>query len=75
MSDRVDNTIYEAVVNDEGMYSLWPANRELPLGWRRAGKTGLKDEVVEWITEVWTDMLPRSLRDRMQQDPTLRGGG
>jgi MbtH protein len=65
MSDeREDTTIYAAVVNDEGQYSIWPADRELPLGWRDAGKTGLKPEVLAWIEEVWTDMRPRSLRAR-----------
>ncbi len=67
MSDeREDTTIYMAVVNDEEQYSIWPADREPPLGWREAGKHGLKAEVLAWIEEVWTDMRPRSLRDRMQ---------
>ena len=38
--DREDTTIYKAVVNDEEQYSIWPADRELPLGWHDAGKTG-----------------------------------
>jgi MbtH protein len=54
------------VVNDEEQYSIWPADRELPLGWREAGKSGKKPEVLAWIEEVWTDMRPKSLRDRMQ---------
>ena len=48
-------------------YSIWPADRELPLGWREAGKQGLKPEVLAWIEEVWTDMRPLSLRRRMEQ--------
>ena len=71
MSDeREDTTTYMAVVNDEEQYSIWPADRELPLGWRDAGKTGTKAEVLAWIEQVWTDMRPRSLRDRM--DAALR---
>jgi MbtH protein len=67
MSDeREDTTIYMAVVNDEEQYSIWPADRELPLGWKPAGKTGLKPEVLAWIEEVWTDMRPLSLRNRMR---------
>lgn len=67
MSDeREDTTIYMAVVNDEEQYSIWPADRELPLGWRPAGKEGLKAEVLAWIEEVWTDMRPQSLRDKMR---------
>jgi MbtH protein len=68
MSDeREDTTIYKAVVNDEEQYSIWPADRELPLGWRDAGKQGLKAEVLAWIEEVWTDMRPPSLRRKMDQ--------
>ena len=65
--DREDTTIYMAVVNDEEQYSIWPADRELPLGWRPAGKEGLRAEVLAWIEQVWTDMRPRSLREKMEQ--------
>lgn len=65
--EREDNTIYMAVVNHEEQYSLWPAHRELPLGWNNAGKTGPKAEVLAWIEEVWTDMRPLSLRKKMQE--------
>ena len=68
MSDeREDTTIDMAVVNDEEQYSIWPADRELPPGWRAAGKQGLKKEVLVWIMEVWTDLRPRSLRNKMEE--------
>lgn len=68
MSDeREDTTVYMAVVNDEEQYSIWPADRELPLGWRDTGKHGLKAEVLAHIEEVWTDMRPLSLRKKMQE--------
>ena len=63
--EREDTTIYAAVVNHEEQYSIWPADRELPLGWNRAGKEGAKAEVLAWIEEVWTDMRPLSLRRKM----------
>jgi len=65
--DREDTTIYKAVVNDEEQYSIWPADRELPLGWHDTGKQGLKPEVLAWIEEVWTDMRPLSLRKKMEE--------
>lgn len=65
--EREDTTIYMAVMNDEEQYSIWPADRELPLGWRAAGKEGTKQEVLAWIEQVWTDMRPRSLREKMRQ--------
>jgi len=50
------------VVNDEEQYSIWPAERPFPAGWKAAGKQGSKEECLAYITEVWTDMRPRSLR-------------
>lgn len=60
-----DNTTYKVVVNDEEQYSIWPADRENPLGWRDAGKEGPKAECLAYIEEVWTDMRPLSLRRLM----------
>lgn len=60
-----DNTIYKVVLNDEEQYSIWPADRANPLGWRDGGKTGSKAECLAFIKEVWTDMRPLSLRRAM----------
>jgi MbtH protein len=65
--DREDATVFKVVVNHEEQYSVWPADRENPLGWRDAGKTGAKPECLAYIKEVWTDMRPLSLRKRMEQ--------
>jgi MbtH protein len=65
--EEEDTRIYRAVVNHEEQYSIWPADKELPLGWSDAGKTGTKDEVLAWIEEVWTDMRPLSLRQKMAE--------
>jgi MbtH protein len=65
--DREDTTIYKVIINDEEQYSIWPADRENPLGWRDVGKTGLKPEVLAYIEEIWTDMRPLSLRKKMQE--------
>ncbi len=62
-----DNTVYKAVVNHEEQYSIWPADRENPRGWKDAGKSGSKTECLSWITEVWTDMRPLSLRKQMEE--------
>ncbi len=66
MTDESTNDMtYLAVVNHEEQYSIWPAERELPAGWEAAGKEGTKDECLDYIEEVWTDMRPKSLRDKM----------
>lgn len=64
-----DTTLYKVVVNHEEQYSIWPADRENPPGWNDAGKTGTKQECMAYITEVWTDMRPRSLRQAMDRKP------
>ena len=68
MSDEEHDTrIYCVVVNDEEQYSIWLVERELPAGWRDAGKQGQKAECLSYIEEVWTDMRPLSLRRHMEQ--------
>jgi MbtH protein len=55
------------VVNDEEQYSLWPIDRELPLGWREEGFSGAKQACLDHIEKTWTDMRPLSLRKKMEQ--------
>jgi MbtH protein len=57
---------YRVVVNDEDQYSIWPAVKPNPAGWRDGGKTGSKAECLEHIKQVWTDMRPRSLREQLR---------
>jgi MbtH protein len=57
---------YKVVVNHEEQYSIWPAERENPPGWRDGGKSGNKEECLAYIKEVWTDMRPLSLRMKME---------
>jgi MbtH protein len=61
------------VVNHEEQYSIWPASRDLPPGWSDAGKSGLKAECLEYVKDVWTDMRPLSLRQRMEQAAAQHG--
>ena len=66
-NEREDTTIYKVVMNHEEQYSIWPADRESPLAWSDAGKQGTKEECLDYIKEVWTDMRPLSLRKKMQE--------
>ena len=65
IDDQEDSTGYKVVVNHEEQYSIWPADRETPLGWRDAGKRGNKAECLAYIKQVWTDLTPLSLRKSM----------
>jgi uncharacterized protein YbdZ (MbtH family) len=62
-----DDSRYEVVVNHEEQYSIWPEGREVPLGWRLAGKAGTKAECLAYVEQVWTDMRPLSLREQMKK--------
>ena len=65
--DKEDNRTYKVVVNHEEQYSIWLTDKENPLGWKDVGKSGLKQECLDYIKEVWTDMRPLSLRKKMAE--------
>lgn len=52
----------QVVVNDEEHYSIWPADRDLPAGWRSTGFVGTRTACMDYIREYWTDMRPGHTR-------------
>lgn len=62
-TDNQAEPLFEALVNDEEQYSLWPAERAIPAGWRKAGKQGSKEEVLAFVDKTWVDMRPLSARN------------
>jgi MbtH protein len=70
-----DTQPYVVVLNDEEQYSIWPADRDLPPGWRGDGFSGLKADCLAHIDEVWTDMRPLTLRRAMEEQVSAAGGG
>ncbi len=65
--DNDDKTIYKVVINHEEQYSIWPVDKENAPGWKDVGKQGTKQECLDYIKEVWTDMRPLSLRKKMEE--------
>ena len=61
----IDGDLFTVLINDEEQYSIWPAKKEIPLGWKDLGFTGSKQEVSAYIDENWKDMRPASLRRAM----------
>jgi MbtH protein len=55
---------YDVVVNHEEQYSIWPTDREVPLGWTKVGPRGTKKVCLDYIEVTWTDMRPLSVRQR-----------
>jgi MbtH protein len=63
-----DERRYRVVVNHEEQYSIWLEDHEIPPGWRDVGKNGTKQECLDHIAAVWTDMRPLSLRKAMAEN-------
>ena len=62
-----ENAIFNVVINHEEQYSIWPVDRENALGWKNIGFSGTKQECLDHIEEVWTDMRPLSLRKHLKE--------
>jgi MbtH protein len=62
VSSSKSEQVFEVVVNQQGQYSIWPANKPVPHGWSKAGKQDCKEPCLEFIREAWKDMRPLSLR-------------
>jgi MbtH protein len=56
------------LVNDENQHSLWPAFAKVPAGWRVALGPENRQRCLDYVTENWTDMRPKSLREAMAAD-------
>uniref|UniRef100_UPI003F49AE26 MbtH family protein n=1 Tax=Nocardia suismassiliense TaxID=2077092 RepID=UPI003F49AE26 len=55
------DTLYLVLVNDEGQYSLWPADITVPAGWLTAHDADSRSNSLEYVEAQWTDMRPKSL--------------
>ena len=56
---------WTVLVNYEEQYGLYPADKKVPEGWRRADFTGTEDECQAYVDENWSDLRPFSLRRAM----------
>ena len=56
---------YLVGLSEEGRYSIWPEYKDIPWGWKAEGVSGSKQECLDHISEVWTDMRPLSLQRKM----------
>lgn len=57
----------KVLINEEEQYSLWPSYLPVPNGWKETGTEGSREECLEFVKKVWTDMRPRSLREQMDK--------
>lgn len=62
----IDGDLFRVLRNDEEQYSIWPAGKAVPTGWRPVGEPGCKEDCLAYIEANWTDMRPKSLREAME---------
>lgn len=70
MESSLDNIKgqFLVLINAEGQYSLWPAFKDVPGGWRSDfGPAGLEDCRAH-IEDSWTDLRPASLVASMRAE-------
>jgi uncharacterized protein YbdZ (MbtH family) len=63
-----DNGSFFVLVNDEEQHSLWPAFADVPTGWRLVYGEADRAACLDYIEENWTDIRPKSLRERLAED-------
>lgn len=62
-----DNGSFFVLVNDEEQHSLWPTFADVPAGWRVVYGEADRAACLEYIEQNWTDIRPKSLRDRLSE--------
>jgi uncharacterized protein YbdZ (MbtH family) len=60
-----DNGSFYVLVNEEEQHSLWPTFVDVPDGWRVVYGEAGRAACLEYIDQEWTDIRPKSLRDRL----------
>jgi MbtH protein len=65
-----EDGIYLVLINDEGQYSLWPKDIDIPAGWSIIHPADNRKTCLDFINEHWTDMRPNSLIAAMLSEKT-----
>ncbi|AKS31976.1 MbtH family protein [Mycolicibacterium goodii] len=68
-----DNGSFFVLINDEEQHSLWPSFADVPAGWQVVFGEASRADCLEFIEQNWTDIRPKSLRERLAQGGALDG--
>ena len=60
-----ENGTFLVLVNDEDQHSLGPAFADVPAGWRKVFGEASRADCLAYVEEHWTDIRPKSLRERL----------
>ncbi|MGV0715192.1 MbtH family protein [Mycolicibacterium sp. XJ662] len=66
-----DKGTFLVLVNDEEQHSLWPSFADVPAGWRVVYGEADRPSCLEYIEQNWSDIRPKSLRERLAQGRTI----
>ncbi|MFF9653241.1 MbtH family NRPS accessory protein [Streptomyces sp. NPDC014622] len=50
---------HHVVTDGAGRHSVWRSAKRLPDGWRATGFTGTREECLDHIARVWTELRPQ----------------
>ena len=59
------------LANNEEQHSLWPTLAEIPARWRVVYGEADRAACLDYIEQKWTDIRPKSLREKLAEDPRL----
>jgi MbtH protein len=54
----IDGNLFIVLMNSKNEYSLWPADKGIPEGWKNANYSGSKDECKAYIDKHWLSLMP-----------------
>ncbi len=57
MSSTPRQAQHQIVVNDAREFAVWPSARPLPPGWRPAGRTGTRDELLAHLRSAFAPLV------------------
>jgi MbtH protein len=55
---------YDVVRNETGQYSIWPVGSPVSPGWDKVGRSRPKQECLDYVAQVWTDLRVAAARGR-----------
>ncbi|MGY2051375.1 MbtH family protein [Methylobacterium sp. JK268] len=64
-----NETLWCVVEDREGRHSVWPREREIPVGWTATGYVGPREACLAHIDAVWTDLAPAGWRRTLAAGP------
>lgn len=57
MSSAKPTALHQIVVNDAREFAVWPSAKPLPSGWRPAGRTGSREELLVHLRSAFAPLV------------------